>query len=324
MQAGSVLSSKRDGEPSPNDLFWANRGKKSTLPAMHAVDAVNADDLALEDVDVKAITNADENDDAEVDADASGYWPGARQRRSLSKLNMPRPNSFMNMYMQKKHPDASAGKRSAAPLRSLRPNSFLFPSMPKRNLKFLRPNSHLFPSLMPAGSKRGGDSLKNLRPNSFLFPIPKRATFFAGRGKRGEAGEEAGDDLNLWFLDEKRSGAEADERLDMASFFAGRGKRGGEDLDDGQLAAFFAGRGKRDRSRMDIDPEMASFFAGRGKRGEADADMELASFFAGRGKKDDAGAVSGHEAAFFAGRGKREATKKDADDGTETFWAVRG
>ena len=99
---------------------------------------------------------------------------------------------------------------------------------------------------------------------------------------------------------------------------------GGEDLDDGRLAAFFAGRGKRDRSRMDIDPEMASFFAGRGKRGEADADMELASFFAGRGKKDDAGAVSGHEAAFFAGRGKREATKKDADDGTETFWAVRG
>eukprot|EP00095_Tigriopus_kingsejongensis_P010777 maker-scaffold1414_size42706-snap-gene-0.12 protein:Tk10777 transcript:maker-scaffold1414_size42706-snap-gene-0.12-mRNA-1 annotation:"hypothetical protein CNAG_00563" len=241
-ESSSYNDDIKRNNPSPNDLFWANRGKKSEMP-------INV-------------------------ADADFQLGKDRMRRSLKVL---RPNSFMNLYM----PKEERGKRGGN-LRALRPNSFLFPSIQgEKRAHFhqgLRPNSHLFPSVLKG--KRSGD-LKSMRPNSFLFPIPKRSsTFFAGRGKKSQSGWGNAldtDDMESFFAgrgrrydsdegDEMEEDADYDLVMDkrdhfiddedaMDSFFAGRGKKSG---------SFFAGRGKREISKKDAQDEDRVFWAVRG------------------------------------------------------------
>ncbi|XP_059090916.1 uncharacterized protein LOC131886562 [Tigriopus californicus] len=239
------LDSKLASNPSSNDLFWANRGKKSDIPE-----------------------NIIETD---MDVPLSKY----RQRRSLKVL---RPNSFMNLYV----PKEARGKRGSGSLRALRPNSFLFPSMHNEKRDgplFNRPNSHLFPFMKSQG-KRSGD-LRSMRPNSFLFPMPKRSsTFFAGRGKKDDPEwNMKNEDMSTFFAGRGRRFDEEDDSLEqiaedydqnmddmnmikrdyndedvMGSFFAGRGKKSG---------SFFAGRGKREIAKKDADEDL-TFWAVRG------------------------------------------------------------
>ena len=100
---------KRDGSPNPNDLFWANRGKKSL--------------------------------DSQQQAQQQ-FWPKPHsfmgpifkaqgQRRAAAAatpFNNLRPNSFMNMY-QNQQPKRSQLEQQMMALKNLRPNSFLFPSL---------------------------------------------------------------------------------------------------------------------------------------------------------------------------------------------------
>ena len=119
---GGSDSAKRNDPANPNDLFWANRGKKS---------------------DPEAALEAEDDDDGSVRS--------KRDNGGLSGLGAMRPNSFMNMYM-----GGGGGARGFYPKPKraavLRPNSFLFPSVggkhkraPKWNSA--RPNSMLFPSI---------------------------------------------------------------------------------------------------------------------------------------------------------------------------------
>ena len=112
----------------------------------------------------------------------------------------------------------------------------------------VKPNGFFFPSVPVSQGKRAAyeeeaeeaSDFYSMLSNYFGTPdleseMVKRdnfdeSTFFAGRGKRGDAD------------------------LDADAFFAGRGKK---DV-DADLAAFFAGRGKKGGNVGDI------FFAGRG------------------------------------------------------------
>lgn len=111
---------KRDGSPTPNDLFWANRGKKSMGAGSAAVHSPHQQ---------------------------GQFWPKPHsfmgpifkaqgQRRSSSAglqnaFNSMRPNSFMNMYqsLQPKRSSITEQQQRMAALKNLRPNSFLFPSL---------------------------------------------------------------------------------------------------------------------------------------------------------------------------------------------------
>ena len=115
----------------------------------------------------------------------------------------------------------------------------------------VKPNGFFFPSVPASQGKRSMEDYEeeaeeasdfySMLSNMFGTPdmeseMVKRdnfdeSTFFAGRGKRGDA------------------------EIDADSFFAGRGKKDNVNHD---LAAFFAGRGKKGGNVGDI------FFAGRG------------------------------------------------------------
>lgn len=123
-----------------------------------------------------------------------------------------------------------------------KPNGFFFPSVPMNQNKRLSNEieeeesyeaaelynllSSIFRAQVEADSEEEGDNHVALKRDNF-----DESTFFAGRGKRGDAD------------------------LDDA-FFAGRGKKDVKTYED--LAAFFAGRGKKGGDVGDI------FFAGRG------------------------------------------------------------
>ena len=67
---------KRDGAPNPNDLFWANRGKKSSGPSHW------------------------HNTDDGFQPVQGGAADDERQKRNYHGGSTSiRPNSFMNMYM---------------------------------------------------------------------------------------------------------------------------------------------------------------------------------------------------------------------------------
>merc|ERR1711953_1329514 len=218
-----------------DDFFWANRGKRS-VRVLRDQGGFN------------------------VPRPNGFFFPSAGKR--ASSHNIPRPNGFF-------FPSAT-GKRGLSrffPKRSAfnlpRPNGFIFASKSKKSIpeevedveirpskmwNMVKPNGFFFPSVPVSQGKRAAyeeeaeeaSDFYSMLSNYFGTPdleseMVKRdnfdeSTFFAGRGKRGDAD------------------------LDADAFFAGRGKK---DV-DADLAAFFAGRGKKGGNVGDI------FFAGRG------------------------------------------------------------
>merc|ERR1711936_486637 len=234
---GRRASDSSNGAASPDDFFWANRGKRSPGANQR---------IALRD-----------QGSFNVPRPNGFFFPSAGKRASNS-VNLPRPNGF---FFQ------SAGKRGSS-YNIPRPNGFFFPSaqgkrglsrfLPKRSsFNLPRPNGFIFasknqgkrsvhPSKRFSGEASAEDGfdesqLYGLLSNIFALQegeqdneIVKRdtldeSTFFAGRGKKSD------DDLGAFYAGRGKKDS-VDE--DLAAFFAGRGKKGGEVGD-----IFFAGRG---------------------------------------------------------------------------------
>jgi len=217
-----------NGAASPDDFFWANRGKRS-------------------------IRVLRDNGNFNVPRPNGFFFPSAGKR--ASNYNIPRPNGFF-------FPSAT-GKRGLSrflPKRSSfnlpRPNGFIFPSRNNgkrstssgdneeaRKMQFwnlAKPNGFFFPSVPMPQSKRISDEYEDLEEDSELYNLLS-SIFRVPDVVEEDAIENS-----------KR------DNFDESTFFAGRGKRSDADLD-----AFFAGRGKKDT----VDADLAAFFAGRGKKG---------------------------------------------------------
>jgi hypothetical protein len=219
-----------NGAASPDDFFWANRGKRSVVRVLRDQGNFN------------------------VPRPNGFFFPSAGKR--ASSYNIPRPNGFF-------FPSAT-GKRGMSrffPKRSSfnlpRPNGFIFPS---------RNNGKRSESSGDNKETRKGQFWNLAKPNGFFFPsVPMPQS-----KRMSDEYEDVEEDTELYNLlsiifsipdveeDEEIMNSKRDN-FDESTFFACRGKRSDVDLDD----AFFAGRGKKDS----VDADLAAFFAGRGKKG---------------------------------------------------------
>jgi hypothetical protein len=225
---------RRSGD-TPDDFFWANRGKRS--PGSNHLRVLR------------------DQGNFNVPRPNGFFFPSAGKRAST--YNIPRPNGFF-------FPSAT-GKRS---FNLPRPNGFIFPSLKSQGKRSA-------PSMGDDTEMVKRSQFWNLaRPNGFFFPsVPVEAKQPKTQSKR--LSEEYVDDENdsyddaeiysllssIFRFPEVEEGdditASKRDNFDESTFFAGRGKRD-SDVD---LGAFFAGRGKKD-----VDADLAAFFAGRGKK----------------------------------------------------------
>jgi len=251
---GRRASDSSNGAASPDDFFWANRGKRSPGANQR---------ISLRD-----------QGSFNVPRPNGFFFPSAGKR--ANSYNIPRPNGFF-------FPSAT-GKRGLSrflPKRSSfnlpRPNGFIFASKNQ--------GKRSSPSDDEEEEVRATKMWNMAKPNGFFFPsVPMNQNKRLSNEIEEEESYEAAELYNL-LSSIFRAQVEADseeegdnhvalkrDNFDESTFFAGRGKRGDADLDD----AFFAGRGKKDVKTYE---DLAAFFAGRGKKGGDVGDI----FFAGRG-----------------------------------------
>jgi len=170
------------------------------------------------------------------------FFPSATGKRGLSRFfpkrasyNLPRPNGFIFASKSKKsspNVEEEVEIRPSKMWNMVKPNGFFFPSVPasqgKRSMEDYEEEEEASDFYSMLSNMFGTPDMESEMVKRDNFD---ESTFFAGRGKRGDA------------------------EIDADSFFAGRGKKDNVNHD---LAAFFAGRGKKGGNVGDI------FFAGRG------------------------------------------------------------
>ena len=152
-----------------------------------------------------------------------------------ASYNLPRPNGFIFASKSKKsspNVEEEVEIRPSKMWNMVKPNGFFFPSVPasqgKRSMEDYEEEEEASDFYSMLSNMFGTPDMESEMVKRDNFD---ESTFFAGRGKRGDA------------------------EIDADSFFAGRGKKDNVNHD---LAAFFAGRGKKGGNVGDI------FFAGRG------------------------------------------------------------
>merc|ERR1711962_689723 len=204
-----------NGAVSPDDFFWANRGKRS----------------------VRVLRD---QGNFNVPRPNGFFFPSAGKRSS--SYNIPMPNGFF-------FPSAT-GKRGLSrffPKRSAfnlpRPNGFIFASKSKKSSPAEVEEVEIRPSKM----------WNMVKPNGFFFPSVPIQQARSTKRSSDEDDEEVSGFYNILSNmfgapDAMESDMVKRDNFDESTFFAGRGKK---DV-DADLAAFFAGRGKKGGNVGDI------------------------------------------------------------------------
>merc|ERR1711962_1451662 len=211
-----------NGAVSPDDFFWANRGKRSVrvLRDQGNFNVPRPNGFFFPSAGKRSSSY-------NIPRPNGFFFPSATGKRGLSRFfpkrsafNLPRPNGFIFASKSKKSSPAEVEEVEIRPSKMwnmVKPNGFFFPSVPIQQARSTKRS--------PDEDEEEVSGFYNILSNMFGAPdamesdMVKRdnfdeSTFFAGRGKRGDA------------------------EIDADAFFAGRGKKGGNVGD-----IFFAGRG---------------------------------------------------------------------------------